>query len=198
MFKNNTNLNNSNFIATLSAYCVYLYTLALNGISEAYVHAIAPAHVLAARINLGLLLSSAAYFIVVVTTGSTTTCAIIYAGAIAMAVRIASNVVYISHTLHIDTCHSALDIPTAAITRIPKITIFPFNLVITIVLAVVFVATNMSAEHYHDNQSIRHVVQHLLLGVVSVLSYLYCIYCYYRLDFAYIYNLLVRRKSKHD
>lgn len=31
---------------------------------------------------------------------------------------------------HIDTCYHALDIPTATITHILEITIFPFNLVI--------------------------------------------------------------------
>ncbi len=198
VFRNNANLNHSSFIATLSAYCVYLYTLALNGISEAYVHAIAPAHILAARINFGLLLSSAAYFLAIIMTRSTSTCGIIYAGAVAMAVRIVSNITYISQTLHIDTCHHALDIPTATITHIPKIAIFPFNLAITMLLIVVFAATKISATYYHDDHSTRCMLQHLLLGVVGVLAYLYCIYCYYRVDFAYIYHLLVKRKSKND
>jgi oligosaccharide translocation protein RFT1 len=200
VFTSNSKLNHSTFIATLSAYCVYLYTLALNGVSEAYVHAIAPAHVLGGRINYGLLLSSVAYFIVVISIKGATTCVIIYAGAGAMAVRALSNITYIRQTLHIDTCHAALDLPTSTITRIPQATILPFNFVITLLLLGVFVLTYLSADYYHVNhtQSLKYAVQHLLLGVVCVLSYLYCTYRYHRTDYLYIYDLLVRRKAKRD
>jgi oligosaccharide translocation protein RFT1 len=100
--------SNEQTIWTLMAFCPYVLSLGLNGVSEAFIHCVASAeNGQFVRINIGLLLSSAVFTVSVyplVTTMGLGTMGVVVANTLSMIVRIVWNLMHI-RTGFIDPSH---------------------------------------------------------------------------------------------
>lgn len=186
-------------VQTLGYYCFYLYALGLNGISESFLHATAPAKKFF-RINIGLLVSTIVYVAVAIPLVKRMgTSGIIIAGSVSMLVRTLSSLLYIQSCFHPKTAIESLSL-SAFDAEKGKInftlwSLFPHYIII-IVAVISHIMTNYSSIK-HENSELRlqdHVL-HVTNGIISFLVFGFVVYLYTKDDIVKLLKLIIGKNK---
>lgn len=185
-------------VMTLGCYCFYLYSLGLNGISEAFVHATAPAKKFS-RLNIGLLISTIVYIAIAIPLiKQFGTPGIIIAGTASMLVRTMSSLLYIKSCFH---SKSAIDIFSLATSNPEKVnfdfsSLFP-HYIIVIVAIISYILTNVSAQSHSGSQlHFKDHLVHVTNGLICFVVYAIVVFIYTKNDIIKLFKLVIGRKQE--
>lgn len=187
-------------VQTLGYYCFYLYCLGLNGISESFVHATAPAKKFF-RINFGLLISTIVYIVIAIPLIKRMgTCGIIVAGSASMLVRTISSLLYIKSCFDTKSVADSLSLsaydPSKSKINFNISALFP-HLSIIIVALISYMATKFSS-HIHEVSELRlkdHIL-HITNGIVSFIVYAIIVFIYTKNDIIKLFRLVIGQKNQ--
>lgn len=183
-------------IKTLSAFCFYLYVLGINGVSEAFVHSVAPTSAFR-RVNIGMGISSLMYIICVIPLlVNVGTSGIVIAGTVSMIIRIISSFIFIQGCFNPLKSCSYLELPEGIIDYnlfksnssflhecLPPL----FFLVLTIILSTV---TLISATRFaSSNMNKRDIIEHLCIGIIAGLIFIFTLYYRFHKEVKNILNI---------
>jgi oligosaccharide translocation protein RFT1 len=189
-------------VRTLSAFCFYLYALGINGVSEAFVHSVAPTAAFR-RVNIGLGVSSFMYVICVIPLlVYVGTSGIVIAGTVSMITRIISSFIFIQGCFNPIKACSYLELPEGIIDHnifnskssflyecYPPL----YFLILTIILSTI---TLISATRFaSSNMNKRDMIEHLSVGVITGLIFIFTLYYRFHKE---VKNILYIRKHKFN
>ena len=155
-------------VAAISAFCFYIFVMGLNGVTEAFMQAVATAGFLN-PVNISLLLSSGAFLLsapsLIVYYGTT---GIIVANSLSMVVRITCSILFIVKYLDTPDGESTSTQVPRRHSRILR-TVIP-GPVDVLCMAVVVGATTYSSNLYASStMQLVHAGQHVLVGGMCLL-----------------------------
>lgn len=155
---------NDEMVRTLQAYCVYLFMLGLNGVTEAFVQSVASTDNFW-FINVGFIVSSGVFacgcFLLV---GSLGTGGVVIAGALSMSTRISFSWYIIS------TYWSKFKRAVIALDLLP-----PRRVVLAGLVSVIIVAYSSQKYHYDRQKALLilsfDTLQHVVYGAIAIVAY---------------------------
>jgi oligosaccharide translocation protein RFT1 len=170
-------------VRTLAAVCVNVFILALNGVTEAFVHAVAPATAFK-RINFGYFISSVVFLSLVgPMIAYLGTSGLVLAGGASMMVRIVSSAIFIRKCF--SNPAQTLDLPMEikptvgnsengriettqgkALARSLK-DIIPSSRVLNAILVALATSLGSSYRYANSAMSLRDSISHIMIGAVS-------------------------------
>jgi len=178
------------FIGTLQAFCFYLFSLALNGVSEAFVHAVAPVTSFA-RINVGLVVSTIIYVLVAVPMVHLVgTSGVVIAGTCSMLVRIASSFLYIQS-------HFSSSSPPKI--RSPIASVIPSSAATLLFVCTTSVCYYSSCRFSSYASTTQDAIEHIAIGAVVFITFItLCLSRLPRKDREFLFSIVMVTSVKKE
>ena len=191
-------------VSSLAVYCVYIFTLGLNGVSEAFVYATARPGVLS-TVNTSLVVSTVAFCVsAVVLIEKMGTSGILVANIVSMSIRIVFNLVYTHRYFAYPEVYYPSLTKDASECTSEQTTMGPLNplrdacvhVVDLATMAVVSVVLYCSSSRYAESpMSIRNAGEHVAVGAVCFLLLLGLLYKSHRAEFIKLVAAVRERKE---
>ena len=187
-------------VQTLGYYCFYLYSLGLNGISESFVHATAPAKKFF-RINFGLLISTIVYIAIAIPLIKRMgTSGIIIAGSASMIVRTSSSLLYVKSCFDTKSVANSLSLssydPSKSKINFNILALFP-HFAIIIVALISYIATKISSQiHEVSELRLKDHILHITNGIISFIAYAIIVFIYTKNDIIKLFKLIIGKNNQ--
>lgn len=191
-------------VVTLQIFCFYLYTLAINGVSEAFVHSVAPSTAFG-RINFNMTLSTIAYLICAVLLVPTRgTSGIVLAGSVSMLCRSLGSFMYIRDCFASTTASTSINLHGETVKRVfdkdnqSKFNftrVFPSFFVLVTAISISVALFFSSRRYANSANTLRDAFEHVIIGAVLGIIFLGTMYRELKQDFVKARTLFKGVKS---